>query len=87
MKLQQGQVGALDPPAGTLDVAWVFEGSSQLLLSLPMEKSHCLSWCASRRPETLLSNGPCGFVTFELELKLAKCGQKASGGCNIGLVS
>ena len=35
----------------------------------------------------MLSNGPSVFATFELELKLAKCGQKACGGCKIGLVS
>ena len=45
------------------------------------------SWCASRRPETFLSNGPNGFVTFDLELKLAKWGLQACGGCKIGLVS
>ena len=27
------------------------------------------------------------FVTFDLELKLAKCGLQACGGCKIGLVS
>ena len=87
LEAQESQAGALDPPAGTLDFAWVFEGSGQLLMPLPIEHAHVLSWCASRRPETFLSNGPCVFVTFELELKLAKCGLKACGGCKIGLVS
>ena len=45
------------------------------------------SWRASRRPETVLSNGPSVFVTFDLELKLAKCGMQACGGLKIGLVS
>ena len=87
MELHQGQAGALDPPAGTLGFAWVFEGPGQCVLPLPIENTHVLSWCASRRPETFLSNGPCVVVTFELELKLAKWGLKACGGCKIGLVS
>ena len=87
MELQQGQAGALDPPGGTLDFALVFEGPGRFLLPLPKENTDFLSWCASRRPETFVSNGPCVVVTFELELKLAKCGLKACGGCKIGLVS
>ena len=35
----------------------------------------------------VLLNGLNVFVTFDLELKLAKCGLQACGGCNIGLVS
>ena len=35
----------------------------------------------------VLSNGPSVFVTFDLGLKLAKCGLQACGGCKIGLVS
>ena len=33
-----------------------------------------------------VSTGHCVFVTFELELKLAKCGLKACGGCKICLL-
>ena len=87
MELQQGQAGALDPPAGTLDFAWVCEGSGQFLLPLPIENAHVLSWCASRRPETFLSNGPSVFATLDFELKLAKWGLQACGGWKIGLVS
>ena len=60
---------------------------ASFLLSLLMESEDFLSWRASRRPETFLSNGPCVFHTFDLQLKLAKCGLKASGGPKIGLVS
>ena len=57
------------------------------MLSLPIENEDFLSWRASRRPETFLSNGPSVFHTFDLQLKLAKCGLKACGGPKIGLVS
>ena len=75
------------PPAGTLNKAWVFEGSGQLCCKLTIQNACWVSWCASRRPEKMLSNGLSVFVTSELELKLAKRGLKASGGCNIGVVS
>ena len=87
LEAQESQAGALDPPAGTLDVAWVVEGSGQLLLLLPIENEDVLSWRASRRPETFLSTGPCVFLTFDLQLKVAKSGVKACGGSKIGLVS
>ena len=35
----------------------------------------------------VLSNGPNGFATCDLELKLGKRGLQACGGCKIGLVS
>ena len=57
------------------------------MLSLPIENEDVLSWRARRRPETFLSNGPSVFHTFDLQLKLAKCGLKACGGPKIGLVS
>ena len=40
LEAQESQAGALDPPAGTLDFAWVFEGSGQFLLPLPIENAH-----------------------------------------------
>ena len=50
---------ALEPPPGTPKQAWVFEASGLFLLTGVVENAHSLSWRASRRPETFLSNGPC----------------------------
>ena len=80
---QESQAGALDSPAGTLGVAWVFEGSGQLLLPLPIENTQFLSWCASRRPETFLSNGPC----VSTLLLCSPTGQVRSDGLQDGQVS
>ena len=78
---------ALGRPAGPPNFARENEASGQFVLSLPIESEDLLSWRASRRPETFLSNGHCVFHTFDLQLKLAKCGLKACGGPKIGLVS
>ena len=40
---------------------------ARFLLSMPIENADFLSWRASRRPETFLSNGPCIFHTFDLQ--------------------
>ena len=69
---------ALEPPPGTPKKAWVFEAWGLFLLTGVAENAHSLSWRASRRPETFLSNGPCVFLTFDLQQKLTKCGLKAS---------
>ena len=47
-------------------------------MSLLSENEDFVSWRASRRPETFLSNGPCAFLTFDLQQKLTKCRLKAS---------
>ena len=77
---------ALGHPAGNLNFAWVAEASGQLLLVMPIEHAPSLSRRARRRPENLLSNGHCAFVTFDLQLKLGKWGLKARRGCKLGLV-
>ena len=87
MEMQQGQVGGLGTPAGTLTTAWVVEGSGHFYHYNTIATADVLSWRARRRLENLLSNVPNAFRHFDLQPKLAKWGLKACRSCKIGLVS
>ena len=87
IELQQGQVGGLGPPCRNpsclLELLRVLASFS----STTQYKLHVGRLGVPAGGLTCLSTGPSVFTTFDVELKLAKCGLQACGGCKIGLVS
>ena len=77
---------ALERPAGTPHFARVLEACGPFELQNTIGNADLLAWRASRRREKILSNGPCAFCTFDLQLKQTKWGLKACRGSKIGLV-